>query len=269
VSLVLAGTAAVGGCGAADRAGPAGRHRSRAPAASSGAPSPSPSPAGAVDLNGTLSLRDPDGYTYTLSYRVTADGFRADPTNAKPGSTDLLLDSTTSATASNTTPQRQAPGDDLGFGAWGLYPIGGAVCTAAQTPKSDFYVGGHSRVGTGGGAPRWCAVALTPNLHNYAGPLAAGASVELENGGDLMVGEHAQIIPEVPEDTAPALIDALDHPVGFVSFLTNGQNPNSYTDVTSPLTVTGGCTADLYLGAQPTPSTITAVPLRSTACPAA
>ncbi|MGW1996450.1 hypothetical protein [Embleya sp. NPDC001921] len=211
-----------------------------------------------MGFDGSLNITDADGYTYVLSYAAKSDGgFRADPTNAKPGRTDLVVAASAKATVTNTTPGRSAPGKNIRFDVWGLYPQASPVCKTEQTPSHDMRGGQRTFVGPAGD-PRYCAVLLSPSLSNMDTTIPAGNRRDLVETGAL---GFKQTIPGVPESEAPAIIAALDRPASFVTFLTDGGNPNSKSDVVSPLKIPGSCTVQVSGNNGSSPTSITAVPL--------
>ncbi len=218
---------------------------------------------GGINVQGSVDLKDSQGYTYTMSYQVTTPtGFVADPTNAPPGMTDLTVKSTTAATVTNTTPKRAADSQGMNFNAYGVYPLTSPACKMKQGPDISFYKGEGTQLGTAAGGMQYCVVLMSADMFSYDQKIPVGGQIALQSNMGNPVS--IQRISGVPEAEAPADIQALNQPIAMVALITNGGNANQVTDIASRYTFTGGCVAQIVigLGADARSATaITALPL--------
>lgn len=208
-------------------------------------------------LTGQINIADAEGYTYVLTYRADASGFVQDPTNAKPGLTDVLQPAQLEVAVQNTTTGRNAPGEGLQFNIWGLYPLTSVVCTIEQTPASDIQGGGYRTLVGAGSSPEYCAVQLTSDLYSYESSIPAQGTIQLQSNSG---GQLTQIVKGVPETDAAAVIEALDQSLYKIAFIASG-NPNQRPDVQTTFKIDQSCPLNLTLNDGNSSTVITAVPL--------
>lgn len=208
-------------------------------------------------LIGQINIADAEGYTYVLTYRGNASGFVQDPTNAKPGLTDVLQPAQLEASVQNTTTGRNAPGQGLQFNIWGLYPLTSMACTIEQTPASDIQGGGFRTLVGAGSSPEYCAVQLTADLYTYESSIPAQGIIQLQSNSG---GQLTQRVNGVPEMDAPVVIEALNQPLYKIALIANG-NPNQRPDVQTTLKIDQSCPLNLTLNGGNSGTVITAVPL--------
>lgn len=165
---------------------------------------------GCADAIGTA------GYTYNLCYIGRSEGFYSKVTNAAPGFTDIFYrEGKSSGSLKNTTPQRQAPRNQLQFSFHAIYPTDSLVCQASD--------GSEKLIGTpldldDDDNPEYCSVAWSDEASSTQPPGTGDLPVD----GVIKFHSFGTAIENIPEATAPALLEALNNPQSLGVFVRYG-----------------------------------------------
>lgn len=181
-----------------------------APSVSSTAPAPEPS-VGRGTIAGSISLKDIDGYTATAKYQILfgAGNFSADPTNSKPGQTQIVQrPGVATMTVTNTTPSRVFP-HAVHLAPMALYPVGSQVCLALapEDQVSKF-------------SDKYCYLYIGEPQANMNGiapkEIPAGETVKLATSQLDFLGENPLQIATINEDLKAEFLASLGNPAKVV-----------------------------------------------------
>lgn len=244
---------------------PKSPHHVSAPVAKpavSSKPTPSPTPTQqalvTASTSGTLSLTDPQGYTYSLGYAFKGTPFEASTTNATPNNIDYVSIPTFQATISNTNSGgRVAPSPQFGFNVWDLYALSSPVCTVTldTVPLVKF--------GVENGPDAYCGIQVSNGQTSDApgSNMAAGESDPLADvPGIFMNGETSGIggwVGDYPESAS--VLASLDSPTAVV--LINQSFTSGDAAEESIYKTAGSCLVTEDQGNPPTQTDATEWPL--------
>lgn len=172
-------------------------------------PSPTPTQAPLMSFDTT----DDEGYTAHVDVGVPSVSYSSSVANASPGFADLSTPLALQAVMTNTTPGRNSEWH-FQFDLYSAYPTASPVCqlgedytqanrTAIVTSEAHCYI----QIGLFAGA----GLLLGPDERS---DLPAGYVLDGSDTKVAFTGTSANL-PNVPEDQAQTLLDALNTPDGF------------------------------------------------------
>lgn len=196
-------------------------------------------------LSGEISVKNREGYSYTLKYEVgMLPGGTEDVANAKPGQALVKWTSGGSGQISmtNTTAGHTLPWPQFAIRLAAFYPKSSLVCTVKlEDPRHNAaylnFPSTETHHGPAGGQDAWCGVDMaTQNGLVDTKPLGIGATAQgvfVPTGGDLILQSEQDYEPlmKALKDDATAW--------GLVGWQKNG--------ITSPSPPTPECWGDSFV----------------------
>lgn len=159
---------------------------------------------------GCFAGHDGENYMYEFCYSAQSDGFYSDITNAPPGYTDIRLkEASSKASIKNTTPKRNAPPKLMLIAFRALYNMTSPVCTT-EGVGTGIYIGV-------GDTPKYCSVSWASHAQN-----TRGISMDTDSTAEFSSRSTAPL-ENIPESSAPTLIDALHQPHSLVLLVDLGD----------------------------------------------
>lgn len=211
VASIIAACVALSGCASKPKpyVAPNPPASTMATQAADQSPAPAPTSTSPFATSGSMSLKDKQGYTATLTFSSESqNGFLPDVSKAAPGYTDFAIATSESVSLENTTPGRDEP-VHLVVQFEAAYAMSSGLCSD-KYPVENTVVGTNASVATSPSGTKYCLISTAPQ-HATLDPVPAGATVDIpaySGSGNTIsnVPESANMQPVLNAPAATAVL---------------------------------------------------------------